>query len=236
MSCVKMETKVVHFSVDPEGVVELARDRYWFEDAKTSGVNILRSFICIEPYQITKILEGDATMVETQNGIYYQEKTDESFKRQLKSHLDYQHRKLQEEAEDYIFLGGVKVHKDLVEEYCGHVVKRLRETMRNTAHGIMFDTKDIDEILGLETRRQELHDAILNDAGFDRHESTDEARTFCRVLDEYVDAKAGTLFNEPLEEMKSDEIENKRKQSEANIEYMNRLMRVQEVVDKVYNT
>lgn len=231
-----METKTLHFTVDPKGVVEFARNRYWFENAKTSGVNTLRCFMGIEPYQITKILEGDATMVETPNGICYQEQSDEVFKKQLKGYLDYQHRKLKDDEEDYMFLGGTRVHKDLVDEYCGHVVKRLRETMRNTAHGIMFDVKDIDEILGLETRRQELHDAILNDAGFDRHESTDEAREFCRALDEYVDAKAGTLFSEPLEDMGDDEIETKRKQSEAHIEYMNRLMRVQEVVDKVYNT
>lgn len=230
-----METKTLHFTVDPKGVVEFARNRYWFEDAKTSGVNTLRCFIGIEPYQITKILEGDATMIETPNGIYYSEEVDEEFKLQLKTYLDYRNRKLREDEEDYMFLGGVRVHKDLVEEYCNHVVKRLRETMRNTAHGIMFDVKDIDEILGLETRRQELHDAILNDAGFERGESTDEAYEFCRALDEYVDAKAGTLFSEPLEDMEIDEVESKRKQSEAHIEYMNRLMRVQEVVDKVYN-
>lgn len=231
-----METKTMHFTVDPEGIVALARDRYWFEDAKTSGVNILRCFMGIEPYQITRILEGDGTIIETSSGCFYQDKSDENFKEKLKLHLDYQRRKLREEEEDYMFLGGTKVHKDLIEEYCGHVVKRLRETMRNTANGIMFDTKDIDEILGLETRRQELHDAILNDAGFGRGELTDEARRFCRALDEYVDAKAGTLLSEPLEDMDPDEVDAKRKQSEASVEYMNRLMRVQEVVDKVYNT
>jgi hypothetical protein len=197
-----MET--LHFTVDSEGVVKLARDRYWFENAKESGVNILRCFIGIEPYQITKILEGDATVIDTPNGRLYKEISDVNFKQKLKDYLGYTKCRLQREENEYMFLGGIRVHRDLVEEYCGHVVKRLRETMRNTAHGIMLDVKDIDEILGLETRRQELHDAILNDAGFDRHESTDEACAFCRALDEYVDAKAGTLFNEPLEDMEPD--------------------------------
>jgi len=229
------ETKIVHFSVDPEGVVELARVRYWFEDAKQSGVNILRCFMGIEPYQITKILEGDATMIETRNGVYYQEQSNEDFKQELKTHFNYQLRKLQEDEEDYLFLGGTKVHKDLVEEYCDHVVKRLRDTMKMTAAGIMMDFKDMQEILGLETRRQELHDAILADAGFDRSDMSDTACIFRRALDSYVDARAGTLLDRPLDKDDMDklEVELMRKQSDANVAYLERIMQVRETVKEM---
>jgi hypothetical protein len=206
-----METKVLHFTVDPEGVVEFARERYWFQDAKKHGVNILKCFIGIEPYQITKVLEGDATLKEDpsrDNKIYYFEESNEDFKVKLKDMIAYQ-KKMSEE--NFMYLGGIKVQKDLVDEYAGHVVKRLRETMRNTKNGIMFDPKDLDELMGLETKRQELHDVLLEDAGFDRHDHSEEAREFTNALDAYVDKKAGTIMDEPdLEELTEEDIMRKR--------------------------
>lgn len=232
------ETKIVHFSVDPEGIVDLARDRYWFEDAKQSGVNILRCFMGIEPYQITRILEGDGTIKEISEGIYhYEEIPDGDFKQKLKIHFDYRKRKSEDEAEKFIVLGGCKVDKELIEVYCDHVVKRLRDTMKMTAAGIMLDIKDMDEILGLETRRKELHDAILADAGFDRNDMSDVARTFRKALDSYVDARAGTLLDRPLDKDDMDklEVELMRKQSDANVAYLNRMMRVKETVKEMMN-
>lgn len=213
-----METKTLHFTVDPEGVVEFARERYWFQDAKKHGVAILNCFIGIEPYQITRILEGDATLKEAEdNKIYYFEESDEEFKAQLKDLVAYRKR-LEDEGEMY--LAGVKVRKDLVDEYAGHVVKRLRETMRNTKHGIMFDIKDIDELLGLETTRQELHDAILEDAGFDRNDTSEDAREFKNALSDYVDKLAGTVMREPEGDMGEEERALKRKQSDDLMKYM----------------
>ena len=121
--------------------------------------------------------------------------------------------------ENFMYLGGVKVQKSLVDEYAGHVVKRLRETMRNTKYGIMFDVKDMDEILGLETTRQELHDSILEDAGFDRHDNTEGACEFKDALDDYVNKLAGTLTREP-EPMGDDEVITKQKQSNDLMKYM----------------
>jgi len=220
-----IKTKVAHFSVDPEGIVKLARDRYWFEDQKQSGVNILRCFMGIEPYQITQILEGNATINRDR---IYEERVDEDFKQKLNLHLDY----LKHKNMDDIYLDGIKVNKLLVEEYSEHVVKRLRDTMKMTAAGIMLDVKDMEEILGLEHRRQELHDAILKDAGFDRNSISDEACGFTRALDNYVDAKAGTLLTRPLigKEMDEMETEMKRKQSDANVAYLNRMMQTKERV------
>ena len=213
-----MENKILHFTVDPEGVVEFARERYWFQDAKKHGVAILNCFIGIEPYQITRILEGDATLKEAEdNKIYYYEESDEYFKSQLKDLVAYRKRL---ESEGEMYLAGVKVRKDLVDEYAGHVVKRLRETMRNTKYGIMFGLKDIDEILGLETTRQDLHDAILEDAGFDRNDNSEDACEFKNALADYVDKLAGTLTSEPEGEMSEDEIERKRRQSDDLIKYM----------------
>jgi hypothetical protein len=216
-----MENKVLHFTVDAEGVVEFARERYWFQDAKKHGVNILKCFIGIEPYQITRVLEGDATLKEDPsrgNKIYYFEESDEEFKSQLKDLVAYKKRL---EAEGEMYFAGVKVRKDLVDEYAGHVVKRLRETMRNTKYGIMFGVKDIDEILGLETTRQDLHDAILEDAGFDRNDNSEDACEFKNALSDYVDKLAGTLTREPDdEEMGADEIATKRKQSDDLMKYM----------------
>jgi hypothetical protein len=219
-----MESKTLHFTVDPEGVVEFARERYWFQDAKTHGVNILKCFIGIEPYQITKILEGDATLKEDPsrgNKIYYFEELNEDFKSTLKDFSAYR-KKMDEE--NFMYLGGIRVQKDLVEEYAGHVVKRLRETMRNTKNGIMFDPKDLDELMGLETKRQELHDALLEDAGFDRHDHSEEAREFTNALDAYVDKKAGTIMDEPdLEELTEEDIMRKRKESDGIMSYMERM-------------
>lgn len=221
----KTKTKIAYFSVDPESIVELARDRYWFEDQKQSGVNILRCFMGIEPYQITQILEGNATINRDR---MYEERVDEDFKRKLNLHLDY----LKHKNMDGVYLDGIKVNKRLLEEYSEHVVKRLRDSMKKTAAGIMLDVKDMEEILGLEYRRVELHDAILRDAGFDRNSISDEACGFTRALDDYVDAKAGTLLTRPLigDEMSEMEAEMKRKQSDANVAYLNRMMQTKERV------
>ncbi len=222
---INMETKILHFTVDPEGVIELARQRYWFENAKKHGVNILRCFIGIESYQITRILEGDATLQEGTDGkIRYAEIPDEGFKQALKDYIDYQKRKANDP--DLICIGGCFVHKDLVDEYAGHVVKRLREAMRNTKNGIMFEFKDMEEILCLETRRQEMHDAILNDAGFDRDDDSDEACVFRTDLEKYVDKLAGKLFEDrdsPDMIMDPEEIALKRKQSDDIVSYMDNL-------------
>lgn len=213
-----MESKILHFTVEPEGVVELAREKYWFEDKKQYGVDILRCFIGIEPDQITKVLEGDATFKKNEDDkIYYDEVSNEEFKKQLKDFLAY--RKKQDETE-FTYIGGVRVRRDIVEEYAGHIVKRLRETMRNTAHGIMLDIKDMDEILGLETRRQELHDYILQSVGFDRDDDSKDACAFRTALSHYVDEMAGSLFAEPIESISDGEVIEKRKKSEAFIKYM----------------
>ena len=226
----KTKTKIAYFNVDPESIVELARDRYWFEDQKQSGVNILRCFMGIEPYQITRILEGDGTIKEVSDGVYhYDEISNEDFKQRLQEHFDYL---LKHKNMDDVYLDGIKVNKRLLEEYSEHVVKRLRDSMKKTAAGIMLDGKDMEEILGLEYRRQELHDAILRDAGFDRNSISDEACGFTRALDDYVDAKAGTLLTRPLigKEMDEMETEMKRKQSDANVAYLNRVMQTKERV------
>ena len=217
-----METKTLHFTVDPEGVVEFARERYWFQDAKKHAVRILNCFIGIEPYQITRILEGDAILKEDpsrDNKIYYYEEADEDFKQRVKDFLAYNRKS----ENDYYYFGGTKVSKDLVDEYANHVVKRLRESMRNTKNGIMFDMRDMDELLGLETRRQELHDDILEDAGFDRNDNSIEACEFKNALDDYVNQQAGTILEAPLGEMSEDEIVAKRKQSEGIMNYMDEM-------------
>jgi hypothetical protein len=209
-----METKTVYFSVDPQGVVNLARERYWFEDQKRSGVDILKCFIGIESYQITRILEGDATVNEQRR---YVESSDDDFKQKLKDCLAF--RKKYDEV-NFMYLGGIKVERAMINEYASHIVKRLRETMRNTKYGIMFDPKDMDEILGLEYKRQELHDAILLSAGFNRKDASDEAREFKLALNNYVDSKAGTITDESIEDMSPDEMEEKRERSKKILTYM----------------
>lgn len=216
-----MESRILHFTVEPEGIVELAREQYWFNDKKQYGVDILRCFMGVKPEQITKVLEGDATFKENANGkIYYDESSNEDFKKSLAEFLAY--RKKQDETE-FMYIGGVRVRRDIVEMYAGHIVKRLRETMRNTAHGIMLDIDEMDEILGLETRRQELHDYILQSVGFDRDDDSKEACNFRTALSHYVDELAGSLFEEPVGSMPDDEAADKRKKSEAFIKYMDNM-------------
>jgi len=214
-----MEPKTVYFTTDPEGIVNFARCRYWFEDAKQHGVNILRCFIGLEPHQITKILEGDATIIDVNGKNKYVEISNEIFKQELKDFIDC--RKKYDDA-NFIYLGGSKVEKVLVDEYAGHVVKRLRETMRNTHYGIMLEPKDINEILGLEHQRQDMHEAILESVGFDRNDNSEEACEFKHALDDYVDKLAGTIRDEPIEEMDPNEIETKRKQSDQLVSYVNK--------------
>jgi hypothetical protein len=210
-----MVTKTMYFTVDPQGVVDLARQVYWFEDKKQHGVDILRCFIGIESCQITRILEGDATITEDRR---YVEVSNEDFKFKLKDLFAY--RKKYDEA-NFMWLGGIKVERALVDTYANHVVKRLRDTMRNSKYGIMFEPKDIDEILGLETTRQEMHDQILENAGFSRDDDDEEARIFKNALDKYVDEKAGSLMDVPLEELDPDKVVAMRKTSNDLINYTN---------------
>jgi hypothetical protein len=208
------EKKILYFTVDVQGVIDYARHRYWYEDAKTNAVDTLRCFIGIEPIQITKILDGDATINRDK---FYVEIPDEEFKREL---AEFQAAKKRYEHDGDMYIGGVPVATELIDRYTQHVVKRLRETMRNTKHGIMFDVKDIDELMGLECERQELHDEILEYAGYPRDDRSKDACAFRNALDRYVDSVAGTICEAPLCDMSPDEIERGKIESERLVKMM----------------
>lgn len=208
----KSNVQETHFEVDPLFVVDLARQRYWFEDKKQSGVEMLRCFIGIEPYQITRILEGNATVLL--NG-EYREYPDDYFKKYLKDFLEFRKR-----SDSQMWFGGCKVDRDVINKYVNHITRRVLESQRNTKHGIMFDKSDINEIMGLEIIRQELHDRVLKSAGFGRNDNDSDACDFRLALDEYVEQKVKDALKSPLEDFTENEIVEKRRQSDKYKEYM----------------
>ena len=212
-------TENLHFGIDPQFIVELARQRYWFEYNKKSGVDILRCFIGIEPYQITRILEGNATISPEQK---YVEIQDRNFKKHLESFLKH----ARENAEEnFTWLGGIRILRKPLDDYVTHVKERLRDSRTNSHYGIMFEQRDIDEILGMETTRQQLHELVLRSAGFERSDMDDDACEFKLALDSYVEQQCKDVLNESIKPLCSDEIARRRVESDKLVKYMDNLVK-----------
>ena len=123
-----MTAKTLHFSVDPQFVVDITRQAYWFERDRRDWVQ--RVFECLKPVptkaQIDKILAGDATFKlvagDTDSSFMsYVEEVDEDFKAKLQKHLDWR-------AENYYeIIPTFFVEKDTYNQYVK--LKRLSEAI-----------------------------------------------------------------------------------------------------------
>jgi hypothetical protein len=88
----KMEP--LYFSVEGEFIMDLARQRYWFENAQDHAMRLLGTLNGITYDQMMAILDGDAIVigVAAHNGsqIKYIEKEDLRFKKKLAKHQKWQ--------------------------------------------------------------------------------------------------------------------------------------------------
>ena len=82
-------TEALHFTIG-EGLDDLARQGYWFEDRKEWGINLIKHLCMgITEKQINDVLNGDANVVPTKNGtmvnLVYEENVE--FKKKLTQYL-----------------------------------------------------------------------------------------------------------------------------------------------------
>ena len=177
------------FSVDPDFAVDLARDLYWKDqNNRLEAINILRCFVGITDEQIEQVLSGDATITKD---FKFTNIRDFVWKEKLK--------KIKEENDEiYYKIGGRRVHKYALDEYCDHV-KNIRSKINR-----VLDTKSLEDYMlspdpmqDFEEILQDLHNKVIADAGFDPAirdscEWTKDFYTFTCALDEYINEKAGT--------------------------------------------
>lgn len=108
----------MYFSVESKFVVDLARHLFHFEQRAVEAVDMLKCFMGISSSQISEILEGNATIMDSPTPKYF-EITDTEFKIKLKTHREHLDRK-------YVTLAGVMVPRELLERYFFHVSGRLQ--------------------------------------------------------------------------------------------------------------
>lgn len=175
-----------YFNINPDGLMRLVRDAYYFEDKKKWVKDVTKSLNLPWEY-MEKILSGDGIITYNDNKkLMYVEKEDNKWKEKLQEHLNF-------EEKNYIVFAGRKVERELVEEYAGSVVGRLRDVMR---HPELAGYMDTISLYDLEIKREEMHKAILKLAGFEEEDDdSDERFKFNRELAKYLDEKAGSLIN-----------------------------------------
>ena len=183
-----------YFNVNPEGLMKLIRDAYYFEDKKEWVKDVTKSLNLPWKY-VEKILTGDGIITYNDNKkLVYIEKEDKDWKEKLQEHLNFIEKK-------YIVFAGRKVEKNLIEEYAQSVVARLRDVMR---HPELAGLMDNITLYNLEIKRQEMHKAILKSVGFNKEDdNTDERFQFNKELSKYLDEQAGSLRN-PIDFNKED--------------------------------
>ena len=174
-----------YFSVCSEGIVNLTRQMYHFENKKQEAIDMLSSYDGITDVQINAIINGNGTLKTVEGGAKFVLESDSKFKFKLKKHQEYIESK-------FVTLAGKRIPKEIIEPYAKQIVKRLRDTMKE---GLRRDRspEEILHIMSLEEQRQELHKEILKHAGFNGREQTDEYNEFANALDKYLDEYAGSV-------------------------------------------
>ncbi len=140
----------MYFSVESKFVVDMARNIFHFEQRAVEAMDMLKCFMGISSSQISEILEGNATILDSPTPKYF-EITDTEFKVKLRTHREYLDKK-------YVTLAGVMVPRELLERYFFHVSGRLQDSMT----GQLLDTF---QIMGLDELRRDLHNEIMRCAG-----------------------------------------------------------------------
>lgn len=91
-----------------------------------------------------------------------------------------------------INIAGIEIPQNLLEEYAGDVVKRLRLAIKNPELRLVGDTM---ELLELEERRQLLHNRILDAAGFTKGKrKSDKYFEFSKALEKFLEEMGAGLF------------------------------------------
>ena len=179
---------IAHFSVSPSGIVKLTRQMYWYEGKQREAAEMLWCFHGIGSIQVKAILNGEATIDEN---CQYQCVEDSDFKKEIAKHLKWVDSQL------FIEIAGWKVPRELLEEYGNHVVKRLRAFTRSASRS-MVNTMPTDyllDIIGLEEKRRELHEAILDSIDLTKDDSG--YFDFQHGLTEWLEKVAGKVL--PIE-------------------------------------
>lgn len=140
----------MYFSVESKFVVDMARHLFHFEQRAVEAVDMLKCFMGISSSQVSEILEGNATILDSPTPKYF-EITDTEFKVRLKTHREYLDRK-------YVTLAGVMVPRELLERYFFHISGRLQDSQTGKL-------LDVGQIMGLDELRRDLHNEILRCAG-----------------------------------------------------------------------
>lgn len=183
---------IAYFSVCSEGIVNLVRQMYHFENKKQEVIDILTSYEGITQDQINLILNGEGILKTVEGGAKFVLESDSKFKIKLKKHQQWI-------ESQFITLADKRIPRWLIETYAKQIVKRLRDTMKE---GLRIDrsAEEILHIISLEEQRQEIHKEILRHAGFSGKEHTDEYYKFANALDKYLDEYAGSvIFKKKIE-------------------------------------
>jgi len=111
--------------------------------------------------------------------------------------FDFEEPTIPEPSKETIRVGRWDVPKNYLDRYAGHVVKRIRASIRTRE--IPVTMGECSLLYNLEMERQALHNAICDaigvphsDIGTDRMQDQID---FDYALDKYLDEHAGKLFN-----------------------------------------
>jgi hypothetical protein len=185
------EIKNLHFKVDAKGVVELCRQTWLYEDRERWAIETIGYLAYgIQMDKIIDILNGKATLINKgDDECVLVEEVNEAWVKEIKEHRDFIENK-------YLVFAGRKVTKDTVNQYADNIVSRLRNAIRTPG---FLASADPVEIMKLEDARQEMHEAIMIEAGFPQHDidlffrhhgGSDEITEFAYQLSIYVDNRA----------------------------------------------
>ena len=160
-----------------DGLHEIFRDAYWFEERKEWALETLDCIHGITEEQKMAIINGDAKLVPTKDGkllqLVYEE--DKDFKLRLWEHQEWR-------KENYFNFAGHWVTKKETMEYVNFVVKQFRLVLRCPQMFAMEPTV----MLRMEDIRTGLHEMLMAQAGFTERSGSDYL-DFARALDKLVD-------------------------------------------------
>lgn len=178
----------VHFTVSAEGVVDLCRQAWLYEDRQVWAIKTLGYLAYgIGVDKIDEILHGISTLKSTEDGTgcHLEREEDESWMMEVQRHTAYL------EGRYYKFAGR-KVLKEMVDTYTNSVVGRLRDAMRTPG---LLAIADPVLLHRLEEQRQQMHQEIFEAAGFTKKNridfneghGSDEFCDFANELSAFVD-------------------------------------------------
>ncbi len=94
----QLRNEELHFSVEGELIMNLAREAYWFEDRQEWALDLLSTLQGMTIEQSMNILRGEATL-SGRDIIEYSQAPDQDFKNKLKAHLQFLAEKTLKEKE-----------------------------------------------------------------------------------------------------------------------------------------